>query len=52
VVRNHVIRTKDENRASELREGKRKPSYTSYGQSGLAVRNKKGVIYRQGRSMS
>ena len=30
MVRNHVIRTKDENRAGELREGKRRPSYTSY----------------------
>ena len=40
------MRTKDENRVGELREGKRKPSYTSYGQSGSAVHNKKGVIYR------
>jgi len=44
--------TEDENRAGELREGKRRPSYTSHGQSGSAVRNKKGVICRQGRSMS
>jgi hypothetical protein len=47
-----MIRTEDENRAGELREGKRRSSYTSHGQNGSAIHNKKGVIYYQGHSMS